>query len=225
MSDLMREMPRFRQEHIDAYFGVFADVIRFCGFRGWVILIDEVELIAHLGRVSRLQAYGNLNWLLNFSGELKYPIYAVGVAALSLQNAWSSGNGRRAPDQVGMPELAEERFGLEERRQIEEFFDRSLSDHCPRITMVDRSCLNELLNQVVQLHGASYGWQAPNFGHVEQHLEQLSVDDPVRTYIRATLEVLDNLAMTGETPEIRTEELVEGAVNEDPEYFREVEDQ
>lgn len=220
IGDLTRGLPRFRQDNIDAYFGVLADVIQFCGFKGWIILIDEIELIMRLGRVSRLKAYRNLNWLLNFSGELKYPIYTVGAAATSLQDVWLDGTGRRIPDRIGMPELAKERLGLDEGRCLDEFFNQALSDDCPIIKSVDRSRLDELLNKVVRFHGIAYDWQAPTFEQVQDHLRQLSVDDPIRTYIRATLEVLDNIAMTGEAAEVVTEELVEGVVDEDPEYFR-----
>jgi len=224
IGDRMRGLPRFRQDNAGAYFGVFADVIQFCGFKGWVILIDEVELTARLGRVSRLKAYRNLNWLLNYDGELKYPIYVIGAAATSLQDVWSFETGRRVPDRVGMPELAEEKFGLDEKRRIEEFFEQSLSANCPTISSIDREILDELMNRVVQLHGVAYDWNVPTFDQIKQHLEQLSVDDPIRTYIRATLEVLDNIAMTGEASEVVTEELVEGVVDEEPEYFREVEE-
>lgn len=223
IGDLMKGLPRFRQGNIDAYFGVFADVIQFCGFKGWVILIDEVELIARLGRLSRLKAYRNLNWLLNYSGELKYPIYVIGAAATSLQEVWSFETGRRIPDRNGIPELAEERFGLDERKRLEKFFNRSLGDDCPTITGVDRNSLDELLRQVVRLHGVAYDWEVPTFEQVKEYLVQLYVDDPVRTYIRATLEVLDQLAITGEAPKVETDELIEGAVDEDPEYFRQEE--
>ena len=222
--DQMRGIPRFLQSNVDAYFGVLADVIQFCGFRGWVILVDEVELIARLGRVSRLKAYRNLDWLLNFSSEMKYPVYTIGAAATSLQDVWSFETNRRAPDRIGMPELAEEKFGIDEKRRMEEFFEHALSDHCPTITAVDRSRLDELLNQVVQIHSAAYKWQAPTFDQIKHHLQNLSVDDPVRTYIRATLEVLDNLAMTGQAPEVQPEELTEVSVDEDSKYFREGED-
>ena len=42
---------RFR-EHAAAYFGLMADAIRWCGYRGWVILIDEVELLGRLGVIA-----------------------------------------------------------------------------------------------------------------------------------------------------------------------------
>ena len=224
IGDLMRGLPRFLQSNADAYFGVLADVIQFCGFKGWVILVDEVELIARLGRISRLKAYLNLDWLLNLSGEMKYPIYTIGAAATSLQDVWSFETNRRAPDRTGMLKLAEEKFGIDEKRRMEEFFKHALSDHCPTITAVDRSRLDELLKQVVQIHSTAYEWQAPTYDQVKHHLHSLSVDDPVRTYIRATLEVLDNLAMTGQAMEVQPEKLSEVSVDEDSEYFRKGED-
>jgi hypothetical protein len=73
-----------------------ADAIVWCGYKGWVILIDEVELIGRLGKVGRLDAYQNLNWLLNWSRTMLYPIYTVGVVALSLKNdVWFSNDSTR----------------------------------------------------------------------------------------------------------------------------------
>ena len=78
-------LPRFDtifgvKKHGSAYFGVMADVLNWYGYKGWVILIDEVELIGRLGKVGRLNAYQNLNWLLNWS-NMSYPIYRVRATA------------------------------------------------------------------------------------------------------------------------------------------------
>ncbi len=79
------------KKHGSAYFGVMADALAWCGYKGWVILIDEVELIGRLGKAGRLEAYRNLNWLMNWSGTMPYPIYTVGVVASSLRNdVWFS---------------------------------------------------------------------------------------------------------------------------------------
>ena len=84
---LLPKFETFRETlHAKAYFGIMADILRFCGYRGWVLLIDEIELIGRLGRISRLKAYLNLAWLMNWSNEMKYPIYTVTAAATRLQD-------------------------------------------------------------------------------------------------------------------------------------------
>jgi len=220
IGDLMRGLPRFTQSYADAYFGVLPDVIRFCGFRGWVILIDEIELIARLGRVSRLKAYQNLDWLLNVSKNMKYPIYTIGAAATSLQDYWNSTTIRHN-DRMMIPDLARERMGDDEENKMNEFFKWAESEHCPKIKPVDSNRLDELLQKVCLQHGIAYEWQLPAFEQIKQFLGNLSIDDPVRTYIRATIEVLDNLLITGNVPRIQTEKLIENSIDEDTGYFDE----
>jgi len=219
--ELLRGLSRFRLDHADAYFGLFADVIRFCGFRGWVILIDEVELILRLGRVSRLKAYRNLNWLLNWAGEMRYPIYTIGAAHTYLQEVWFHDSGVRCADRSAIPEMAEEQFGTAERRKLQEFFDRAVSGHCPTIGPVEQGNLEELLNAIVRFHATAYAWQAPDFDQVRATLSALKADDPIRTYVRATLEALDQILLTGQALPVIPEVLVEGSTEEEPEYFRE----
>ena len=72
-----------------------------------------------------------------------------------------------------------------------------------------------------QQHGIAYEWRPPSFEQIKEFLGNLSVDDPVRTYIRATIEALDNLLITGNVPEIQTEKLIENPIKEDTEYFNE----
>lgn len=108
-------------EHASAYFGVMADAIRLCGYKGWVILIDEVELIGRLGNVSRLKAYRNLHWLLNWSGMMPYPIYTLAAAATRLQDDIWYGGGK--DDRNMMPRLAAEHFDEEAGREMEVFLN------------------------------------------------------------------------------------------------------
>lgn len=37
-------------QHGSAYFGIMADAIALCGYRGWVLLLNEVELVGRFGQ-------------------------------------------------------------------------------------------------------------------------------------------------------------------------------
>ncbi len=213
MEHLLRGLPRFKHEHAQAYFGVLADVVCWCGYKGWVILIDEVELIARLGRVSRLKAYRNLHWLLNWDDEMPYPIYVLGAAATSLQDIWyanGKGAGRRVPDQVGIPQLAQLRMGRQAAAQMREFFEFAVSDHNPTIGPVSREAVLPLLKRLVELHAQAHAWAPPTS---EEWLRQVTAalpdDTKLRTYIRYLLEVLDQLRLTGKIPELAVEPISE----------------
>jgi len=225
LGHLLRDLPRFRQEHAQAYFGVLADVVRWCGYKGWVILIDEVELIARLGKVGRLHAYSNLHWLLNWANDMPYPIYLLVASATSLQELWYGKNGRRRPDRVAIPELAEVRLAPEAARRMHDFFDLAASHNNPTIGPVPREAVFPLLEHLVELHARAYDWNPPPAGEwVREVTSSLPEDTKLRTYIRYVLEALDQLLLTGKTPQLEVERLSEPHVNEDEGFFVSEED-
>lgn len=213
-------LPRFernfrKSEHASAYFGLMADAIRFCGHRGWVILIDEIELVGRLGKASRLQAYRNLNWLLNWSGTMKYPIYTLGAVASSLQAyIRPGGKGPKKDDRTALPRLAEERFGPTARDEIVRFFEKALSPECRVVGPPEEGNLVELLDKLVELHGVAHNWNAEL--RVRDLVESIGAP-PTRTHIRATLEALDIRYIYQETIAPRPADLVESTIEEDEE--------
>ena len=218
----MRNLPRFKLEHGSAYFGVLADAIRFCGYRGWIVLIDEVELVSRLGKVSRLSAYKNLNWLLNWSGEMHYPIYTLGASTPGLQTLlWHDERRGRPKDTVAITELARVRFGDEAEKQMREFFETASGERCPRLAAVDREALLPLLERIVQLHGRALAWDPPAPGPwVREVTSSLPSGTKLRTYIRLLVEALDQLLLTGQAPELVPLALPEPATEEEEGFFR-----
>ena len=58
---LYNEISSFRiSKHKEAFIQFFPRILTYLGFNGWVILLDEMELIGRLGRVSRMKSYLNL---------------------------------------------------------------------------------------------------------------------------------------------------------------------
>ena len=213
-------LPKFdifkQTEHATAYFGLLADVTKFCGYNGWVILIDEVELMGRLGKVARLKAYQNLNWLLNWSKEQKYPIYTLAAVANRLQDdIWF---GKNYNDRDIMPELAQERFGEKEKEEIKSFFSKAISEQCLNVAPVTDKELAQLLDKVALLHNKAYSWQSEiPFNSLE--LIKGQGNQPVRTYIRAAIETLDMQYLYKEDIQLNTTELVEQELTEDHDFF------
>lgn len=231
--------PRFEEnfrttQHGSAYFGMMADAIALCGYKGWVLLLDEVELVGRLGKVGRLQAYRNLNWLLNWSDrpfrsdlplgeELlsrnPYPIYTVGMVASSLRNdVWFSGSNmpNAKNDRNQIPDLAREKFGDSAAAEIRNFFEAAIGSHCPVMRPVETKALAVLLNKLVQLHGTAYGWKARL--DIAQLMQTIG-SQPVRTHIRATLEALDIAYVYHEEVTLQPAGLLEAAIAEDEAFF------
>ena len=197
-------------EHADAYFGVMADILQICGFEGWVILIDEIELIGRLGKLSRYKAYKNLFWLLNWGSSQKYPIYVVAAAATRLQDdLWY---GKDHDDRSIMPDLAAARSGEAAEREMAIFFKKAIDERTLNVLPAQQDALCELLDRIAELHGQAYDWK-PDFssGDLIRHMGA----QPVRTTIRAALESLDLQFLYGQKQIPDTVALTETAlVNE-----------
>lgn len=206
--DLFAGMERFKQAHITASFGVLSDITRFCGYKGWVILIDEAELVGRLGRMSRLSAYRNLIWLLNWNNGRPYPIYTIAAVASSLQELWYTKNHKEG-DRDAVPRIAGERLGAEVKNELEDFFERAIKDECPKLVPINDNEINPLLSKIGELYCKAYGQSDnPDPIWIEQTLRS-ATGKPIRTYIKAALEILDNYFLTGGISEVKTEELSE----------------
>jgi P-loop Domain of unknown function (DUF2791) len=221
-------------QHGSAYFGTMADAIAMCGYKGWVLLLDEVELVGRLGKIGRLQAYRNLNWLLNWTdrpiqrdGDMElfcqnpYPIYTFGVVASSLRNdVWFSGTSTLTAknDRAQIPEVAVDKFGSEAGKVMRSFFEQAVSSHCPTIRPLETANLITLLERLVLLHGTAYAWDARL--DVPKLVRSVG-SQPIRTHIRATLEALDMAYLYQEEVDLETTELMESSVREDEDFFSE----
>lgn len=212
---LLRQVERFRQEHIFAHFGVIADVVRLCGYKGWVILIDEAELIGRLGRVSRLAAYRYLNWLMNWQNNKTYPIYTLAAVASSLQQDVFSSSNRREGDREAIPRIAGEKFGQEVKDEMIEFFSRALMEDCPTLTPFGGEQLIPLLQQIAEWYRRAFAHERePQPDWLNQVMDNVR-GKPVRTYIRATLEVLDHYYLTGRIIAVQPDHLIEHPMEEE----------
>ncbi|APB34348.1 hypothetical protein GlitD10_2022 [Gloeomargarita lithophora Alchichica-D10] len=207
-----------RSKHSHAYFEMMADILTWCEYQGWVILIDEIELIARLAKLGRMQAYHHLYWLLNWSGTQTLPIYVVGAVAEPLMDLWRNPQGRdRLTDKTRMCELAKERNNSYSEQAMLNFFaygqDQQL---CPFIEQTDRNQLKQLLAEIKEIHGISYGWQ-PEVD-IDRVIAAIG-NDPIRTHIRGLLETLDMVYLGDKDFVPRTATLTELSTQEDESYF------
>jgi len=215
--------PKFQErfaanKHSKSYFEVMADILTWCGYSGWVILIDELELIHRLTKLGRMQAYQNLYWLLNWSNSSAFPIFTVGAVTDSLIGLWLTPQGQsKLPDTDLIPQLAEEKCGVESGQALKCFFDYARNtDRCPPLERMSQNDLINLLKRIAEIHGVSYGWQ-PDVD--VNSVIRSQGNAPVRLYIRAVIEALDMRYLGDKDfiPEITG--LNELAPSEDESYF------
>ncbi|MBX5467411.1 MAG: ATP-binding protein [Firmicutes bacterium] len=164
------------------------------GYRGWLILFDEVELIGRFGRGGRAKSYAHLGRWLSGVGERTVTLWAVAgnyeTDVLQprkdrlLAPEWLEGR----PREQALAPWA--RMGLEALANAQTL-DPLTSDQ-----------IRALLGRIVELHQEAFGWRAPIapeslYDAVRLRLEQL--DPRVRTWVRIGIAILDLLYQYGDS--------------------------
>ncbi|MDD2228407.1 MAG: DUF2791 family P-loop domain-containing protein [Candidatus Cloacimonetes bacterium] len=196
-----KKMPKFVQrEHLISFVEFFSLLVKSLGYKGWVILIDELEIVGRMGRVSRLNSYKNLSWLMNLSGEHKLPIYTL-VASADALNA-DVFRGARKQDAIEMPILAQERFGDTTAKLLTKFFDLITGSQGMVLTPLKPKDYIVLLDKLLEIHQEAIPWkhELPE-NMVQDTLKRIDPSTkPVRQILRMFIETLDLYSTVGIIP-------------------------
>jgi bacteriophage exclusion system BrxC/D-like protein len=160
-------------------------LIAAAGFAGWVILLDEVELIGRYSFLQRAKSYAEINrWVRGDRGDPGAPLAAVlatvddfeaqvlvGKNDVELIPSRLRLKGTAEADQLAG--AAEAGMRLIERQQIP-------------IQPPDRDALDRTYSAIKGLHGTAHGWDPPDV----EGLERLP-SNRMRQYVRAWINEWD----------------------------------
>ena len=193
------ESARFRFEPIKARelalqtFRFLPQLLRAAGLRGWVLLVDEVELIGRYARLSRGRAYAELaRWL----GTPEPILGLVTVAAITSDFSREVLYGDKIQDIDQMAPYLQSR-DPDVAAQAEEgmkWIHQALELVPPNDDLLRRTYA-----QLRHLHAAAYGWSPPDVPWPE-----VLGSMPMRTYVRAWINAWDVQRLY---PEVRPETL------------------
>jgi hypothetical protein len=203
-------MPKFLlRDHFRSFLEFFPLLIQALGYKGWVVLIDELEIVGRMGRVSRLNSYRNLSWLLNMGSEHRLPIYTVAASAKSLQGEvfW----GIKKHDADDMPRLAMERGDDATHKLLLGFFSQLTEDRGLVLKQESAARLTPLLEALLEIHQKAIPWQHELPANlVRDFLKRVDPGSkPIRQTIRMFIETLDIYAVHGIIPGKFKEQLME----------------
>ncbi len=190
-----------------------ANIIKAVGFAGWLILLDEVELIGRYSRLQRAKSYAELaRW---FGGSLTAPSLAC-IATVTGDFSAKVLDGGDA--------------GLDDRQRVPQFLrgrgkvgDTELADRAEAgiailddpsaifLSGPDRSSLDATKQRVAEVYSAAFGWAPPT-----EPATLISTTTPMRTYIKTWIYGWD-LARLGIThrPSIQAETLTQSYEHDD----------
>ena len=191
-----------KTKHCKDYFSFMSHLFTQMGYHGWVILIDETELMGRLGKKARLNAYRNM---ADFLLPEKCPESTFSLFALSASYAEDVIEGKHEYENLAAIYPDEP----EPARTVLDLLSRA-----PQLLPLTREEINEVLCKIQDFHGKAYEW-TPNLSVASLAESTQSGGYLLRTKIRAAIEFLDQLYQYGKAGKTTINELGEETFTED----------
>lgn len=146
-------------------FRFMARLLRAAGYEGWVILLDEVELVGRYSVLQRGRSYGELARLLGLDEEESIPgLLAVGAITPDFESAVLVG--KDDYNQIGFKFRARGDYESELTAALAERAMGALRlDHAVLLRRPDTSMLGKTLTHLAEIYGQAYG-ERPDIGRV-----------------------------------------------------------
>lgn len=191
-----------KTKHCRDYFSFLSRLFRLMGYNGWVILIDETELIGRLSKKARLNAYRNMAQFLLPDERLEgiYTLFALGAS-------YTEDVIETKHDYENLEEIYPEQ--QEPIRTVLNLITRA-----QQLAPLTDSEIREILKKIQVFHGRAYDWN-PNISMGTILAATQSGGYLLRTKLRAAIELLDQLYQYGEAGNTRINELGQETFEED----------
>jgi hypothetical protein len=181
----VRELARQRLRFLARLFAA-------AGRSGWLVLLDEVELIGRYGPLSRARSYAELDWWLRGNTEdSDVPLTCV----VAMTDDYASFVLTDKDDRTQLPHRLRDRHSTDYDRLASQaeagmgLIDREML----RLQMPDPAELDAVYEQLERLHGQAFGWHPPEVGG----LERLGTTQ-MRQYVRAWINEWDLIRLDPE---------------------------
>ncbi len=191
-----------KTKHCGDYFSFMSHLFTQMGYHGWVILIDETELMGRLGKKARLNAYRNMARFLLPEPSLEA---VFSIFALSASYVEDVIEGKREHENL-------EAVYPEEPEPIRTVLDLLVKS--PQLAPLTKEEIQQVLYKIQEFHGKAYAW-TPNLSPATLLGATQSGGYLLRTKIRAALEFLDQLYQYGKAGKTVINELGEETFTED----------
>lgn len=172
------------------------------GYHGWVILIDETELMGRLGKKARLKAYDTMSYFLHPTTGLESVFTMFALSASYIEDVIDGKH-----EYENLKEVYPE--GQESIKSVLDLLVKA-----PQLLPLTKEEIGEILLKIQEFHGKAYGWN-PSLSE-ERLLESTQTGGfLLRTKIRAAIEFLDQLYQYGRVGKTVINELGKETFRED----------
>ena len=191
-----------KTKHCHDYFAFMSHLFLQMGYGGWVILIDETELMGRLGKKARMNAYRNM---ASFLLPDRCPESTFTLFALSASYAEDVIEGKHEYENL-------EAVFPQEQEPAKTVLD--LMVRAPQLLPLSREEINEILYKIQEFHGRAYEW-TPDLPVSTLAKATQSGGYLLRTKIRAAIEFLDQLYLYNQAGKTTISELGKEVFTED----------
>ena len=164
------------------------ELMRGAGYRGWVVLLDEIELVGSYSLLQRGRSYAELaRWLGQVPGDACPGLIAVGTVTGDFAAAIIGPDGKHDREGAGR-RLADSRHA--DRVRPAEAGMRLLERKCVRLSAPTADDVRDTLETLRRLYGEAYAWEAPR---LETGARGVGVQARMRYKVRAAINAWDLL--------------------------------
>ena len=168
------------------------ELIKGAGYRGWVVLLDEVELVGQYSLLQRARSYAELaRWLGQTQGEAYSGLVVVGTvtADYALANISAEASSKKDRDYAGQRLRSR---GDDDGAARAETAMRLLERECTPLSAPAEADVNNTLNTLRRIYSEAYGWDAPA---LEARTGAASFRQRMRYQIRSAINEWDLLRL------------------------------
>lgn len=163
-------------------FSFLPRLVRAAGLRGWLLLIDEVELIGRYSRLQRGRAYAELaRWLGAGEARVRPGLLAVGAITDDFED-----NVLRGPRTADLDDMAVYLAGRGEATAAAAQDGMRLIRASALLAAPSDPVLQRTYSTLRALHAEAYGWDPPDVTWPEA-----LGSEPMRTFVRAWINAWD----------------------------------
>ena len=179
------------------------ELIKAAGYRGWVVLMDEIELVANYSVLQRARSYAELTRWMGQAMEEKYPgLIVVGTVTADFASVVLDEKEDRdkAAPRLRARQRDIDNIAAARAETGMQFIERRVQN----LAEPDDAMLAELYSRLRKIHSEGYNWEAPDI----EHGIGPGVRRRIRTFVRRWINEWDLRRLYPESePEIEETEL------------------
>ncbi len=200
-------------------FEFIAQLIKIAGYNGWVVMLDETELIGRYSILQRAKSYAQINkWLNGINTTPACPLVSVLTTVDDFEGEVLIGRDdyTKVPDKLLAKESPEYKtLAVEAKKGM-----KLISDIPYLLNAPDDDELNNTYQQIKKIHAEAFGWNPPDINGLER-----IPSNRMRQYVRAWINEWDLLYLD---PSFKPNSMVDTVnidLSEDVDYSRTVDDE